>query len=89
MESLKHYKESNGYKIGDKVFVLDYYDIKETYIEDIFDDYYSDNDNFICKWVKTNRGYDHLEDVYKEERFAINRIQSKKDAYDRYVTRGY
>lgn len=85
----KHYKEYDGFKVGDKVFRLNYYTVEETYIEDIFDDNYSDDVDFICKWVKTDRGYDHLGDIYKERKYAEDRIQSKKDSYDRYVTRGY
>lgn len=86
---MKHYREADGFKIGDKVYRLNHYTIEEVYILDIYDDYYSDDDNFICKWVKTDRGHDHLEDVYTEKFYAEARIQSKKDSYDRYVTRGY
>ena len=86
---MKHYKEYNGFKIGDKVFRLDYYTIEEAYIKDIFDDYYSDDEDYICKCVRTNRGFDHLEDVYKNEQDAEYGIQSKKDSYDRYVTSRY
>lgn len=86
---MKQYKEVNGFKLGDKVYQLNHYDIEEATILEIYDDYYSDEDDFMCKWVKTDRGHDHLEDVFKERFLAERKVQSKKDSYDNYVTRGY
>ena len=96
---MKHYTKvdygSHTYKLRDKVYVLDYYTIKEKIITDIFDDYYSDDSDYICKCVYTttpygtDRSFDHLEDIYLTETSAKWGIQVKKDAYDRYVTRGY
>ena len=82
------YKEYDGYKVGDTIFYLSHYTVEEATILEIYDDYYSDDGDYICKWVKHTGGHDHLSDVYHEERFAEYSIQSKKDAYDRYVTRG-
>lgn len=53
---MKHYQEvdywGNTYKLHDKVYILDYYDIKKHYIEDIFDDYFSDDSDYICKCMR-------------------------------------
>ena len=84
-----NYKEWNGFKLHQKVYILDCYDIIEATILEIFDDYYSDEDDFKCKWVRTDRGHERLENVYETERQAEYGVQNKKDAYDRYVTRGY
>ena len=86
---MEHYKEADGFKLHDEVYILDYHDIRKTYIIDIFDDYYEDESDYICKHVKTEYGTDRLEDVYKDIRDAERRVQSKKDNYDAYVTRGY
>ena len=83
------YKEYNGYKVGDSIFYLDYYTARENTILEIYDDYYSDEDNFTCKWVRYYGGCSRLSDIYDTEREAEYGIQNKKDAYDRYVTRGY
>jgi hypothetical protein len=89
VKELQHYQEANGFKIGDIVYRLNHYTVEEAYIQDIFDDYYSDDENYICKWVKTNKGYDHLSDIYTNRVYAERKIQEKKETYDRYVTRGY
>lgn len=86
---MKHYKEWNGFKILQTVYRLNYYVIEEAIILDIYDDNYSDDEDFVCKWVKTNKGHDHLEDIYETEYQAKLAVQRKKDAYDRYVTSRY
>lgn len=86
---MEHYKKSNGFSIGETVYRLNHYDIEEAVILDIFDDYYSDDEDFICKWVRTDKGFDHLEDIFKDKYLAERKIQFKKDAYDRYVTSRY
>lgn len=89
---MEHYKEHNGFKVGQTVYILNYYDIEETVILDIYDDFYDDEEDYKCKWVKTDRGDEHLEDIYETERqaeYGIQNKQNKKDSYDRYVTRGY
>lgn len=85
---MEHYKEWNGFSISEKVYVLNHYDIEKATILDIFDDYYTDEDDFICKWVETDKGFDHLEDVFKDRCLAERAIERKKSAYDSYVTRG-
>lgn len=84
-----NYKEWNGFKVSQKVYRLNHYDIEEATILEIYDDYYSDEDDFKCKWVKTDKGHDHLEDIYLTEQQAKYGIENKKDAYDRYVTSRY
>jgi hypothetical protein len=84
-----NYIEWNGFKLYQTVYILDCYNIVKTNILEIYDDYYSDEDNFKCKWVRTDRGHERLEDVYETEREAEYRVQNKKDAYDRYVTSIY
>jgi hypothetical protein len=56
---------------------------------EIYDDNYSDEDDFKCKWIRTNRGHYRLEDIYETERKEEYGVQNKKDAYDRYVTSRY
>jgi hypothetical protein len=86
---MKHYKECNGFKVLQTVYILNYYDIEEAMILDIYDDKYSDDEDFLCKWVKTDKGPEHLEDIYETEHQTRLAIQGKKDAYDRYVTSRY
>jgi hypothetical protein len=43
------YKEWNEFKLYQTVYILDYYDIKEVTILEIYDDNYSDEDDFKCK----------------------------------------
>ena len=94
-KELKHYKEYDGFKIGDTVYILEVYTVKEKVIRDIFDDYYSDDCDYIVKCCfltspyGTDGTWEHLEDVYETKKIAEYHIQGKKDAYDRYVTRGY
>jgi hypothetical protein len=78
MVEKKTYNEYSGYKVGDIIFYLDHYTIREATILEIFDDYYDDDENYICKWVKHTGGCDHFSDVFNERYFAENRIQSKK-----------
>lgn len=89
MKEKSTYQEYNGYKVGDTIFYLEHYTVREATILEIYDDYESNDENYICKWVRHTGGHDHFSDVYHERTFAENRIQEKKDSYDRYVTRGW
>jgi GTP cyclohydrolase FolE2 len=84
-KAMKHYKEYYGFKVGDDVYILDYYDIKKTYIQDIFDDYEDCESRYICKFVKTPYGNRTIDNVYKNMRYAEDAVREKKRAYDRYV----
>jgi hypothetical protein len=86
---MKHYKEVDGFKLYDEIYILDHHTIIRTNIIDIFDDYFSDESDYICKFVKTGHGTHRLEEISDSERIAEYRVQNKKDSYDRYVTRGY
>ena len=86
---MEHYKEHNDFKVGQTVYILNYYDIEETVILDIYDDFYDDEEDYKCKWAKTDRGNERLEKIYETKRQAEYSIQNEKDSYDRYVTRIY
>jgi len=98
-EEMKHYKKVNyyghTYKLYEKVYILDHYDVREHIIIDIFDDYFSDDSDYICKCVYTTSPYgtdkrfNYLKDIYLDEQSAKYGIQNKKDTYDRYVTSRY
>jgi hypothetical protein len=83
------YNEYNGIRVGQKVFVIEQYEIHDAVVEEIYDDVVDDNCDHICKWAKTSRGYDHLSDVFLTYDIAKRAVSLKKLSYDEYVLRGY
>ncbi len=83
-------KEYRGIKLYDTIYVLDYYDIKETYIKGFKKDMYYENDEaepIETMFVLHEYGVDRFYDVFRDISSAEHEIARKKRCYDGYVTR--